>query len=52
MFQYKKYLQYILHEFDQIFDDFVKQDKKFIINNYKTNKDKELLYINKLDFTL
>jgi len=37
---------------NEVFNDFVKKDKGFIINNYKKNKDRELLYINKLDFIL
>ena len=36
----------------EIFNDFVKPDSNFIINNYIKNVDKELLYINKLDFNL
>jgi len=34
----------------EIFNDFVKSDNDFIMRNYLKNKDKVLLYVNKLTF--
>ncbi len=34
----------------EIFNDFVKSDNEFILRNYFRNKDKALLYVNKLTF--
>ncbi len=34
------------------FNDYIKADKKFLIDNYLKNRDRELLYVNKIDVKL
>ena len=49
MIQLDQKVKVVLNE-KEIFNDFVKTNKNFILNNYIDNRDRELLYINKMDF--
>jgi len=51
MVQLDQKVKVILND-KEVFSDFIEKDKDFIIENYRTNRDKELLYINKIDIEL